>query len=70
MKKFLLFIGMFFLIPTVIIAQEKSIDTITPKDLKEVIVIGKKAQLYQKQAKPLATIDEYLQQSKSQNIIC
>ena len=54
---------MFFLIPTVIIAQEKPVDTITPKDLKEVIVIGKKAQLYQKQAKPLATIDEYLQQS-------
>ena len=60
---------MFFLIPTVIIAQEKPVDTITPKDLKEVIVIGKKAQLFQKQAKPLATIDEYLQQSTKVDMI-
>jgi iron complex outermembrane receptor protein len=44
-------------------AQEQSKDTIVPKILNEVIVIGKKAQLYQKQSKPLATIDEYLQQS-------
>jgi iron complex outermembrane receptor protein len=44
-------------------AQEQSKDTIVPKILNEVIVIGKKAQLYQKQPKPLATIDEYLQQS-------
>ena len=42
---------------------------ITPKDLKEVIVIGKKSQLYQKQAKPLATIDEYLQQSTKVDMI-
>ena len=69
MKNFILFIGIFFLIPRVIIAQEKPIDTITPKDLKEVIVIGKKAQLYQKQAKPLATIDEYLQQSTKVDMI-
>ncbi len=60
---------MFFIIPTVIIAQEKPADTITPKDLKEVIVIGKKGQLYQKQAKPLATIDEYLQQSTKVDMI-
>nr|WP_315147933.1 TonB-dependent receptor [uncultured Flavobacterium sp.] len=69
MKNFILFIGIFFLIPTVIIAQEKPVDTITPKDLKEVIVIGKKTQLYQNQAKPLATIDEYLQQSTKVDMI-
>ncbi|NDP26859.1 MAG: TonB-dependent receptor [Flavobacterium sp.] len=63
MKNFILFIGLCFFIPKMSNAQEKPIDTIVPKDLKEVIVIGKKAQLYQKQAKPLATIDEYLQQS-------
>ena len=44
-------------------AQEQPKDTIVPKILNEVIVIGKKTQLYQKQPKPLATIDEYLQQS-------
>jgi len=60
---------MCFLVPTVILAQEKPADTITPKDLKEVIVIGKKSQLYQKQAKPLATIDEYLQQSTKVDMI-
>lgn len=63
MKNFILFIGLCFLIPTIIFAQEKQKDTIVPRNLKEVIVIGKKAQLYQNQAKPLATIDEYLQQS-------
>jgi len=63
MKNFITFIGLCFLIPTVIIAQEKPTDTITPKELNEVIVIGKKTQLYEKQDKPLATIDEYLQQS-------
>lgn len=63
MKNFILFIGLCFLIPTIIFAQEKQKDTIVPRNLKEVIVIGKKAQLYQKQTKPLATIDEYLQQS-------
>ncbi len=60
---------MFFLIPIVIMAQEKPVDTITPKDLKEVIVIGKKAQLYQNQVKPLATIDEYLQKSTKVDMI-
>lgn len=60
---------MCFLIPTVIFAQEKPTDTITSKELNEVIVIGKKGQLYQKQDKPLATIDEYLQQSSKIDMI-
>ena len=69
MKKFILFVGMFFLIPTVIIAQEIPVDTITPKDLKEVIVIGKKSIWNVNQAKPLATIDEYLQQSSKVDMV-
>src|SRR3970282_1476308 len=69
MKNFIIFISLSLLIPIAIIAQEKPADTITPKDLKEVIVIGKKAQLYQKQAKPLASIDEYLQQSTKVDMI-
>ncbi len=63
------FLGMCFLIPIVIIAQEKPSDTLTSKELNEVIVIGKKGQLYQKQGKPLATIDEYLQQSGKVDMI-
>ncbi|HEY4628637.1 MAG TPA: TonB-dependent receptor, partial [Flavobacterium sp.] len=69
MKNFIIFISLSLIIPIAIIAQEKPADTITPKDLKEVIVIGKKTQLYQKQSKPLATIDEYLQQSTKVDMI-
>jgi iron complex outermembrane receptor protein len=69
MKNFILFLGLCFFISPMSIAQEKPVDSLTPKDLKEVIVIGKKTQLYQKQAKPLATIDEYLQQSAKVDMI-
>ncbi|HSN49481.1 MAG TPA: hypothetical protein VLR29_12035, partial [Flavobacterium sp.] len=69
MKNFIIFIGLSLFVPSLIIAQEKPTDTITPKDLQEVIVIGKKTQLYQKQAKPLASIDEYLQQSTKVDMI-
>lgn len=62
-------IGLCFIVPTIILGQEKPTDTITPKDLKEVIVIGKKSQWYQKQAKPLTTIDEYLQQSSKVDMV-
>lgn len=48
-------------------AQEK--DTLNPIKLKEVILIGKNAQLEQKQLKPLATIDEYLQQAGTVEMI-
>lgn len=44
-------------------AQEQATDTIAPKKLQEVIVIGQKKELYEKQTKPLTTIDDYLQQS-------
>jgi len=63
MKNFIMSIGLLFIVPTLILGQEKQTDTLKPKDLKEVIVIGKKSLFFQKQAKPLATIDEYLQQS-------
>lgn len=60
---------MCFFIPNGIIAQETTKDTIVPKTLDEVIIIGKKSQLFQKQAKPLATIDDYLQQSAKVDMI-
>src|SRR5659263_64097 len=69
MKNFIFFIILCFFIPNGIIAQETTKDTIVPKTLDEVIIIGKKSQLFQKQAKPLATIDDYLQQSAKVDMI-
>ncbi|REG98569.1 TonB-dependent receptor plug domain-containing protein [Flavobacterium aquicola] len=63
MKKLLILIFFFFHIAIPLLAQEKAVDTLAPKTLTEVIVIGKKTQLSQKQAKPLTTVDDYLQQS-------
>jgi iron complex outermembrane receptor protein len=63
MKKTVLFIALHFIVAVSLYSQEKVKDTTTPKDLNEVIVIGRKSQLSQKQVKPLATIEEYLQQS-------
>ena len=63
MKKIVFILAVQFIATLSLLAQEQTNDSILPKDLNEVIVIGKKAQLSQKQSKPLATIDEYLQQS-------
>ncbi|NHN24142.1 TonB-dependent receptor [Flavobacterium jejuense] len=50
-------------------AQKKEVDSLKKIDLTEVILIGKQAQLEQKQFKPLATIDEYLQQAGTVEMI-
>ena len=63
MKKIVFILGLQFIASISLSAQVQTKDTIVPKSLNEVIVISKKAQLSQKQAKALATIDEYLQQS-------
>ena len=63
MKKIVFILGLQFIASISLSAQVQTKDTIVPKSLTEVIVINKKAQLSQKQAKALATIDEYLQQS-------
>lgn len=44
-------------------AQEMSIDSILPVSLDDVIVISKKKTIQDQQKKPLATLDEYLEQS-------
>jgi iron complex outermembrane receptor protein len=49
-------------------AQEQK-DTLVPKELREVIVIGKKAQVYEKQSKWLTSIDEFLDKSSSVDLI-
>jgi iron complex outermembrane receptor protein len=69
MKKIVFFLLVNFLIPVTLFAQQESKDSILAKPLNEVIVIGKKVKLYQKQSKPLATIDEYLQQSSKVDMI-
>lgn len=50
-------------------AQEKERDTLLPQNLQEVIVIGKKANLHQKQSKSLTTVEDYLQQSAKINMV-
>lgn len=49
-------------------AQEAK-DSLVPKDLKEVIVIGKKTQLHEKQTKSLATIDEFLDKGSKIDLV-
>ena len=67
--KNLYFIAILLFSMSSLFAQEKEIDSLKKIDLKEVILIGKNAQLEQKQLKPLATIDEYLQQSGTVEMI-
>ena len=50
-------------------AAQESQDTLQPKELKEIIVIGKKTPLFEKQPKKLASIDEYLQKSMKVDMI-
>lgn len=64
MKKLYYLVSALFCL-TNLFAQEK--DTIKPLNLKEIIVIGKNTQ--QKQFKPLANIDEYLQQAGTVEMI-
>ena len=63
------FIAILFISMTSLFAQEIEVDSLKKIDLKEVILIGKQAQLEQKQFKPLATIDEYLQQAGTVEMI-
>jgi iron complex outermembrane receptor protein len=49
-------------------AQEVK-DSLVPKDLKEVIVIGKKAQIHEKLTKSLATIDEFLDKGSKVDLV-
>lgn len=53
---------------TLVFGQEQK-DSLVPKHLKEVIVIGAKKQLFEKQTKSLATLDEYLLQSSKIGMI-
>lgn len=52
-----------------VIGQNQENDSINSKELNEVILIGKKAALHEKQVKALGTIDEFLQQSSKVDMI-
>lgn len=66
MKKLYYLVLLLFCL-TNLLAQEK--DSLDPVILKEVVLIGKNVQFEQKQFKPLATIDEYLQQAGTVEMI-
>ena len=69
MKKKLYGFVLLFFSSITLFAQNQVTDTVVPKTLNEVIVIGKKTQLYQKQTKSLAAVEEYLQQSGKVDMI-
>ena len=52
-----------------LLAQETKKDSLQPIQMQEVIVIGKKAQLANKQSKILTSIDDYLQKSTKVDMI-
>lgn len=54
---------------SVLLAQETKKDSLQPIPMQEVIVIGKKAQLANKQSKILTSIDDYLQKSTKVDMI-
>lgn len=62
MKYFIYFLAAVFGC-TQLHAQQQTTDSLKLNELSEVIVIGRKAQLYQKQDKPLMAVEEYLRQS-------
>lgn len=51
------------------LVEQTKKDTLNPIQLQEVIIIGKKAQLSDKQSKTLTTIDDYLQKSAKVDMI-
>ena len=52
-----------------VLAQNPENDSLKINELKEVILIGKKADLHEKQLKSLGSIDEFLQQSLKVDMI-
>lgn len=69
MKKIFFLVLISCISSSILFAQDKPKDSVTANNLNEVIFIGKKNQLFQKQAKPLTSIDDYLQQSGKVNMI-
>lgn len=66
MNKYILY---FFLISLTYSYAQETKDTLVPKGLNEVVVVGKKTKLNEKQAKPLASIDQFLLQGTKVGMI-
>lgn len=62
MKKIILYSILCFQFSISTIAQQKT-DSLHTKNLNEIILVGTKGKLYEKETKILATVDQYLQQS-------
>lgn len=69
MKNTLLFLSSLLFAFATVFGQDKPKDSLEQKTLEEVIIIKKKTQLFQKQSKPLTSIDDYLQQSSKVEMI-
>jgi iron complex outermembrane receptor protein len=52
-----------------VLAQNQENDSLKIKELKEVIVVGTKSQLHEKQSKALASVDEFLQKATKVDLI-
>lgn len=61
--------GLFFIATWSVYAQESVIDSLFPKSLDEVIIIGKKTEVYKKQAKSLGSLESFLEKSEKAGMI-
>jgi iron complex outermembrane receptor protein len=59
----------FFLSFSFYFSFSQEVDSLKTKELKEVLVVGTKAPLHEKQGKTLATLDEFLQKSTKVDLI-
>lgn len=59
----------FFLSLSFCFTFSQEVDSLKTKELKEVLVVGTKAPLHEKQSKTLATLDEFLQKSTKVDLI-
>jgi iron complex outermembrane receptor protein len=69
MKSFFLTAGILFSLIPVLKAQAEIIDTLPSVKLEEVVVVSKVLINYNKQSKPLSSLDEYLEKSSRVSMI-
>lgn len=65
----IIFVVFFSSISSYVFAQQTKQDSLVPILIQEVIVIGKKTTISEKQSKPLTSIDDYLQKSAKVDMI-
>lgn len=69
MKSFILTTGILFFLCAVLKAQTETIDTLPSVKLEEVVVMSKALINYNKQSKPLSSLDEYLERSSRVSMV-